>query len=64
MGRITGWGLADGYFDGPHQAGRFASDQKWLLVHLRAAFSSPVWFNIGLNGVAQQAPACFILSAA
>ncbi|MGA1441620.1 MAG: vitamin B12-dependent ribonucleotide reductase, partial [Ilumatobacteraceae bacterium] len=28
----------------------------------RAAFNSPVWFNIGVKGVPQQASACFILS--
>ena len=28
----------------------------------RAAFNSPVWFNIGVAGVPQQASACFILA--
>jgi ribonucleoside-diphosphate reductase alpha chain len=31
-------------------------------VTQRAAFNSPVWFNIGVKGVPQQASACFILS--
>ena len=35
---------------------------KWLIIHQRAAFNSPVWFNIGVAGVPQQASACFILS--
>ena len=32
-----------------------------MLVTQRAAFNSPVWFNIGVAGVPQQASACFIL---
>jgi ribonucleoside-diphosphate reductase alpha chain len=32
------------------------------LVTQRAAFNSPVWFNIGVKGVPQQASACFILA--
>lgn len=31
-----------------------------ILLHQRFAFNSPVWFNIGVPGVAQQASACFI----
>ncbi len=31
------------------------------LVTQKAAFNSPVWFNIGVAGVPQQASACFIL---
>ena len=29
-----------------------------MLVHQRAAFNSPVWFNIGVKGVPQQGSAC------
>src|SRR5579875_1095026 len=43
---ITGWGRRGGYF---------VDDQE-------AAFNSPVWFNIGVKGVPQQASACFILA--
>src|SRR5204863_1588279 len=32
------------------------------IIHQKAAFNSPVWFNIGVKGVKQQAAACFILS--
>ncbi|HVF74304.1 MAG TPA: vitamin B12-dependent ribonucleotide reductase, partial [Acidimicrobiales bacterium] len=35
---------------------------KYILVTQRAAFNSPVWFNIGVKGVPQQASACFILA--
>ena len=34
------------------------------MVHQHASFNSPVWFNIGVEGVPQQASACFILSVA
>src|SRR5204863_1520149 len=31
------------------------------IIHQKAAFNSPVWFNIGVKGVKQQAAACFIV---
>jgi ribonucleoside-diphosphate reductase alpha chain len=34
------------------------------MVHQHASFNSPVWFNIGVEGVPAQASACFILSVA
>src|SRR6185436_18446460 len=40
----------------------FRAELKYVLVHQRAAFNSPVWFNIGVKGVPQQASACFILA--
>ena len=58
---ITGWGIADGYFDGD-EAEAFRAELKYILVTQRAAFNSPVWFNIGVQGVPQQASACFILA--
>jgi len=66
---ITEWGIADGYFDGTDdtegtdpEAEAFRAELKYILVTQRAAFNSPVWFNIGVPGVPQQASACFILS--
>ncbi len=59
---ITGWGLRDGYFVDQAEAEAFCDDLKYLLVHQFAAFNSPVWFNIGVRGVPQQASACFILA--
>ena len=59
---ITKWAIADGYFDSPEAAETFEAELTWLLLHQRAAFNSPVWFNIGVEGVPQQASACFILS--
>jgi ribonucleoside-diphosphate reductase alpha chain len=59
---ITAWGHEGGYFIGPDEAQAFNAELKHLLVNQKAAFNSPVWFNIGVKGVPQQASACFILS--
>src|SRR5947207_12443408 len=59
---ISTWGVRDGYFVGDEEAAAFRDELKYLLLHQRAAFNSPVWFNIGVKGVPQQASACFILS--
>ena len=58
---ITGWGTRDGYFADDDEADTFAQELRWLLLHQRASFNSPVWFNIGVPGARQQAAACFIL---
>ena len=59
---ITAWGARDGYFVDDDEADTFNAELKYLLVHQKVAFNSPVWFNIGVQGVPQQASACFILS--
>ena len=59
---ITDWGIRDGYFVTDEEAEAFRSELKFIIVTQRAAFNSPVWFNIGVEGVPQQASACFILS--
>jgi ribonucleoside-diphosphate reductase alpha chain len=59
---ITRWGVEGGYFVDEHETDTFNAELKHLLVTQKAAFNSPVWFNIGVNGVPQQASACFILS--
>jgi ribonucleoside-diphosphate reductase alpha chain len=59
---ITAWGMRDGYFVDDQEGTAFRNELKYLLVHQRAAFNSPVWFNIGVKGVPQQASACFILA--
>jgi ribonucleoside-diphosphate reductase alpha chain len=59
---ITEWGVRDGYFVDDAEAEAFSAELKYLIVTQRAAFNSPVWFNIGVPGVPQQASACFILS--
>ena len=59
---ITQWGREGGYFVDEAEAAAFCDELKFILVTQRAAFNSPVWFNIGVKGVPQQASACFILS--
>ncbi|MFM7251643.1 MAG: ribonucleoside-diphosphate reductase, partial [Ilumatobacteraceae bacterium] len=59
---ITQWGNEGGYFADESEAEAFRNELKYILVTQRAAFNSPVWFNIGVKGVPQQASACFILS--
>ena len=62
VGTITQWGQRDGYFTDAAAAALFRVELSHLLYTQRAAFNSPVWFNIGVAGVPQQASACFILS--
>ncbi|HKN92118.1 MAG TPA: LAGLIDADG family homing endonuclease, partial [Acidimicrobiia bacterium] len=59
---IADWGMRDGYFVDEPEADAFRDELKYLLLHQRAAFNSPVWFNIGVKGVPAQASACFILA--
>ena len=59
---IADWGEDDGYFADSAEAATFRAELTWLLLNQRAAFNSPVWFNIGVPGVDQQSSACFILS--
>src|SRR6476469_5805780 len=59
---IADWGIRDGYFLDEQESEAFRDELKYILVHQRAAFNSPVWFNIGVKGVPQQGSACFILA--
>ena len=59
---ITAWGRDGGYFADEAEAETFNAELKYLIVSQRMAFNSPVWFNIGVADVPQQASACFILS--
>jgi len=59
---IATWGIEGGYFVDTEEAEAFRDELKFILVTQRAAFNSPVWFNIGVKGVPQQASACFILA--
>ncbi len=58
---ITKYGYEQGYFIGEAEADVFNHELKYILASQRAAFNSPVWFNIGAARRAQQASACFIL---
>src|SRR4029077_4658843 len=58
----TAWGVRDGYFVDDQEGAAFRNELKFILLNQRAAFNSPVWFNIGVEGVPNQASACFILA--
>ncbi len=58
---IVRQGQQEGYFDSAAEAETFREELKYVLATQRAAFNSPVWFNIGAPDRAQQASACFIL---
>jgi ribonucleoside-diphosphate reductase alpha chain len=58
---ITGWGIDGGYFADEDAAEVFNAELKHLLVHQKAAFNSPVWFNVGVEEK-PQCSACFILA--
>ncbi len=59
---ITRQGLQEGYFESDTEAEDFREELKYVLATQKAAFNSPVWFNIGVPERSQQASACFILS--
>ena len=58
---ITQWGVKDGYFAASEDAQAFADELTHILVHQKACFNSPVWFNCGIEEK-PQCSACFILS--
>ena len=59
---ITTWGDERDYFVDEEEREAFRDELKHLLITQKAAFNSPVWFNIGVKGVPQQGSACFILA--
>ncbi|HEX6462126.1 MAG TPA: vitamin B12-dependent ribonucleotide reductase [Candidatus Saccharimonadales bacterium] len=58
---VTKYGYDQGYFLDEKEADVFNIELKTILATQRAAFNSPVWFNIGAEDRSQQASACFIL---
>jgi ribonucleoside-diphosphate reductase alpha chain len=58
---ITGWGRKDGYFASEEDAQSFHDELTHVLLHQRACFNSPVWFNCGIEEK-PQCSACFILA--
>ncbi len=58
---ITMWGQEQGYFRSERDAEVFNWELKHLMVHQKAAFNSPVWFNVGVD-LQPQCSACFINS--
>ncbi|HEY5265265.1 MAG TPA: vitamin B12-dependent ribonucleotide reductase [Acidimicrobiales bacterium] len=59
---IATWGIERDYFVDEEEAETFRAELKHLLITQKAAFNSPVWFNIGVKDVPQQGSACFILA--
>ncbi|MDX6580474.1 MAG: ribonucleoside-diphosphate reductase alpha chain, partial [Gaiellales bacterium] len=58
---ITAWGRKDSYFADADEADAFHAELVHLLLFQKAAFNSPVWFNVGFEE-RPQASACFILA--
>ena len=59
---LVAWGTGSGHLAEPEEAAAFADELRWLLVRQRAAFNSPVWFNLGVPSAVPQSSACFILA--
>jgi ribonucleoside-diphosphate reductase alpha chain len=58
---ITAWADKQAYFATPEDLKSFSEELTHLLVEQKAAFNSPVWFNVGIEPH-PQASACFINS--
>ena len=56
---IARWGQAGGYFATDEDAKTFRAELSIILATQRAAFNSPVWFNVGVDE-SPQCSACFI----
>ena len=60
-GTISNWGREGGYFASEDDADAFEMELTSILLNQKAAFNSPVWFNVGFEET-PQCSACFILS--
>jgi ribonucleoside-diphosphate reductase alpha chain len=60
-GTISNWGREGGYFASEEDAEAFEMELTAILLNQKAAFNSPVWFNVGFEET-PQCSACFILS--
>jgi ribonucleoside-diphosphate reductase alpha chain len=60
-GTISDWGREGGYFASEEDADAFEMELTSILLNQKAAFNSPVWFNVGFEET-PQCSACFILS--
>src|SRR5262245_19967812 len=60
-GTISNWGREGGYFASAEDADAFEMELTSILLNQKAAFNSPVWFNVGFEEQ-PQCSACFILS--
>jgi ribonucleoside-diphosphate reductase alpha chain len=57
---ISGWGDKQEYFADADARDTFHDELKYLLLHQKASFNSPVYFNVGIEAK-PQCSACFIL---
>src|SRR6202034_3107479 len=46
---IADWGLAGGYFATQTDGENFRAELAHMMLHQKAAFNSPVWFNVGVK---------------
>ncbi len=46
---IADWGKRDGYFSTAEDAENFRGELAHLMLHQKACFNSPVWFNVGVK---------------
>ena len=46
---IADWGFAGNYFKSKTDAENFRMELAHLMLHQKAAFNSPVWFNVGVR---------------
>ncbi|HXE64962.1 MAG TPA: vitamin B12-dependent ribonucleotide reductase [Bryobacteraceae bacterium] len=46
---IADWGLAGGYFATPDDGENFRHELAHMMLTQKAAFNSPVWFNVGVK---------------
>ena len=58
---IASWGKKDGYFATEEDAQAFSDELTHIMLHQKACFNSPVWFNCGIEEK-PQCSACFILA--
>lgn len=58
---MSDWGRVNGYFQTAKDATVFEEELTHILINQKAAFNSPVWFNVGVSDQ-PQCSACFINS--
>src|SRR6201999_4177436 len=46
---IADWGLKGRYFATPQDGENFRDELAHMMLHQKAAFNSPVWFNVGVK---------------
>ncbi|MFY9462687.1 MAG: vitamin B12-dependent ribonucleotide reductase [Candidatus Sungiibacteriota bacterium] len=58
---ISEWGMKFRHFESDEEVHIFGDELRYILLHQRAAFNSPVWFNVGVTDK-PQCSACFLLA--